>query len=237
MGTGAYLRSTDGLETVPLGDIAVIGLAPKGDWALVRERDSTKPPRLQLVSMSAANAREVPVPTGLKPLGYPRPQWSSDGRRMFVLFAAANQSEGTGRLYTRLDEGTWKPVAAGSIRGEFAVSPDGLSVAARDANGTVTVFSIKTGSARPLAGERGTPLLWTSDGRWLILRDAGTLPVMLYRHELATGRIEPWQEIAPSDWSGVTTIGDVVLLARNGAFCVYSYSRCANELYLAQRVR
>jgi len=236
VGAGAYLRSTDGLETVPLGDIGVIGLTPNGDWALVSERDSSKPPRLQLVSMSTANAREIPVPSGLRPLASAQAQWSADGRRLFVLFDARGQSGGTARLYTRLDEGAWELVPPGIPRSEFAVSPDGMSVAARVANGAVTVFSIKDGSARPLAGEHDVPILWTSDG-WLILREAGNLPVKLHRYEVATGRIEPWHEIAPSDWLGVTAILDRILLARDGRTCVYSYSRAPSDLYLAQGVR
>jgi Tol biopolymer transport system component len=237
VGRGIYLRTTDGEQTIPLRDRpGALGLSPDGAWALVSEPN---PSRLQLLPTSAGSPRDVPGPPGVEAttIEYQHAQWSTDGRRLFLSFAVPGRGDQSSRLYMREGDRPWQAVTPEGVGGQFAVSPDGRMLATADATGELTLFPADGGTPRRLTGERGVPVYWSTDGQWLFLRRGmQDVPARIYRRELATGRIEPWRDIAPNDLSGVTSVRQV-LLANDGAVCVYAYSRVSNELYLIQGVR
>src|SRR5262249_18001144 len=179
------------------------------------------------------------VPPGLQPRGLPLAKWSANGRNLFVSFRPTNQRTRSGRVYVRTDERAWRPVTPeGLDSGPFVVSPDGAFIAMADETRDVTLFPTDGGPSRRLYGERGVPLLWSSDSRWLFLSSRVTdgLSVSVYRRDLNSGRIEPWRELAPSDLSGVSAYSSI-LVADDGRICVYQYSRASADLFLVQGVR
>ncbi len=62
------------------------------------------------------------------------------------------------------------------------------------------------------------------------------MPARTFRIELATGRKEPWRDLAPPDRAGVTSIVDPHLAA-DGIHYAYSYLRNLSDLYLAEGLR
>jgi eukaryotic-like serine/threonine-protein kinase len=236
VGAGTYLRSTDGTKTLPLGGNTARGLSPDGAWALVQARESLT--RLTLVSTGTAGSREVPLNPGLESPPLEPAQWSRDGRRLFLQLRSVAGGPRSTRLYVRENDAAWRPVTPEGITGPFAVSPDGLLVAANDETGSVAIFGIDGRAPRRLEGEKGRPrpVHWSADGRQLFLRAPESFPARIYRRELASGRIEPWRTIAPADPTGVMFVGRVLLSADDPSY-VYQYSRGLNDLYLARDVR
>jgi serine/threonine protein kinase len=233
VGTGAYLRSTDGKETIPFMGYTARGLRPDGAWMLVNPRGNFS--RLQLVPTGAGEQREVPLNPGLE---LPRDQialWSGDLRRVFTWLQQKGESGPNPRLYMREGEQPWEAVTPPGPPGQFAVSPDGRSVAVRAQDGMVTLYSTAGQPPRRLDDERGRPIHWSANG-YLVLVGQEQFPARLYRRHIITGRIEPWRTIAPPDPSGVMLVGRV-FIAADDQFYVYQYSRGLNDLYLVRNVR
>jgi Tol biopolymer transport system component len=222
---GTYLLSTEGPEKVKLSTDVALGLSPTGNVALVQRKD-----QLLLLPTGAGPANPLPINPEHQPSRDSAAQWSPDGQRLFVLF---RQDKHGDRIYMR-DGERWLPVTGeGTDRG-FAVSPDGRWVAAA-ISGTTRLFPIDGSGERPLTGAEGTPIRWTSDG-WLFIRSRGQFPTRIYRHEIATGRNQPWREITPADPTGLFLIGGVQVV-KNGEICVYAGTRGFNELFYARGLR
>jgi hypothetical protein len=58
----------------------------------------------------------------------------------------------------------------------------------------------------------------------------------VYRRDIATGRVQPWQTIEPPDPTGVWSVGRI-LVATDDRSYVYQYNRGLNELFLATNLR
>jgi eukaryotic-like serine/threonine-protein kinase len=235
---GVYLRSTDGRETIFLGVDRPIGLSPDRAWALVLDRANSA--RAKLLPTGAGQPRDVPFPEGVE-ISAPPPRWSSDGRRLFAAFRPRGQQTATFRIWLRDGDAPWRAVTsegvlpAGLVPETFAVSPDGRTVAMRDASGAVTLFPTENNAPRRIAEERGTPIHWSADGRYLFIRE-DELPARIFRRDLRSGRRELWREVAPADLTGVVGIMNV-FLSHDGENYVYQYLRGLNDLYLAYRLR
>ena len=209
VGFGAWLRSTDGTETVHLSEDAARGLTPDGKWALIQRRGN--PTRLVLQATGAGEPRDVPVPAGLE--GSPADHhavWSNDGHRLFLPLHQAGAEDRTRRIYVREGDGPWRAVTPEGVAGGFAVSPDGGQVAANDGT-SVTLYSIDGREPQRLEGEHGRPVHWSADERTLLLSAPDLFRARLYHRDLATGRIEPWRTVVPADPTGVFSIMKVLV--------------------------
>lgn len=253
VGTGAYLRSTDGAQTLRLGADRALGLSPDGASAVVQARgESTfpavpygfaapiqprgEPTRLKLMPIGAGAPREIALDPGLEVSPSEVARWSADGRRLFLALRPVRTDDRSARIYVRDGEGPWQAITPAGVAGPFAVSPDGQTVAARDETGLVALFPVAGGAPKRLDGERGTPVHWSADRRQLFLVGPERLPLRVHRRDLVSGRVELWRTVAPADPTGVMFVGRVLLSADAGTY-VYQYSRGLNELFLAQGLR
>jgi dipeptidyl aminopeptidase/acylaminoacyl peptidase len=231
VGTGAYLRSTDGKDTIAFEGYTARGLSPDGAWMLVNRRGNVS--QLQLMPTGAGQQRDVPLNPGLELTRNQVALWSGDGRVFTWL-----QQEGddaTARLYVREGEQPWQALTPAMPPDQFALSPDGSSVAVRATDNVVTIYFTAGEPPRRLDGERGRPVHWSRDGH-LVLAGPERFPARLYRRHVISGKVEPWRTIAPPDPSGVMFVGRV-FIAADDQFYVYQYSRALNELYLVRDVR
>jgi hypothetical protein len=233
VGTGAWLRSTDGTKTVQLSGDVARGLMPDGKWALIQRRGN--PTRLVLQPTGAGEPRDVPVPAELEGSTDWHAAWSDDEHRLFLPLRHVG-GEATKRIYVREGDGPWRAVTPEGVAGQFAVSPDGGLVAANDDTGAVTIYATDDHQPRRLEGERGRPVHFSADGRRLLLVAPEAFPARLYHRDLATGRIEPWHAVGPADPNGVIRIFQV-LVDRDERSYVYQYNRALNDLYLARDLR
>jgi hypothetical protein len=118
-----------------------------------------------------------------------------------------------------------------------AISPDATEIALLAADGKLMLYdTIEGGSARTLTTtEPLAPLLWT-DQDWLYVQHLGAytqIPTRISRFHLRTGRIEPWQEVAPADPLGVNALTKVVL-SHDTRVLVFNYRRVLSELFVAE---
>ena len=120
------------------------------------------------------------------------------------------------------------------------MSPDGMHVAAADADRRVMLYDVAAGvEARPIAGtEPGdAPIRFTPDGRalYVVVRSDGARAEIM-RVDIKTGDREPWKEIVPADPIGIFGVPRV-LLSADGRSYVYSFVRMLDELFLVDGLR
>jgi Tol biopolymer transport system component len=225
---GVYLRRTDGSAAVRLGDGSAMALSPDGKWVLAV---AAGPPPRQLVLF----------PTGA---GEPR-RITADriehhaGRFVdarTVVFAG-NEPGRAIRLYAQ-------DIAGGGPR---PISPEGVETSSLTESSTgwvvglldrrIWLYSTRGQSPRPVPamGPGDRPLQFSPDGRTLYIR-RGELPIRVFRLDLATGRSEPWKEMAPADPAGLRRLIGPRMSADGKAYA-YTYARQLSDLYLVEGLK
>jgi Tol biopolymer transport system component len=227
---GVYMKSVDGTQTFRLGDGEPLAISSDGSHVLIGFEGP--PIRLALMPTGAGTPIDVPIPPGSNPL---LAHWSEDGRRLFMLMA---QNGHPTSVFVREADNSWRSVSPEVVQYEFAVSPDGHTVAAWDATSTVTLFPVDGGgSPKRLDGATGVPLGWSSDGKSIFLRRELVLPpVPIMRLDVATGRVEKLFDLGPADPSGISEI-PWIRPSKDGNVWAFTYARLSNELYLVQGLR
>ena len=226
---GLYLRSTDGAQTIRLSGDTGLGLSPDGRWALTQRTADRA--HLFLIPTGTGDPQQLDLDPALRPLCCAR--WSGDGRHMFMPLGPVSGPDDTVRIYRLDPPKSWRPVTPAGVDSRFAVSPDGRTIAALDRAGLLTLYPIDGGEPRVLADERRIPIQWSADRRWLYLAASESFRARLYRRDLASGRVESWREIRPSDPAGVSSVGGIFLSGDSLAY-VYTYNRVLNVLYLVE---
>ena len=108
---------------------------------------------------------------------------------------------------------------------------DGKQIAGVDAEQRLVVLSVAGGEAKVIAtGFAPTVLRWSHSGKTLLAQGT-SVPAMLYRVDVETGRYKAWKEIAPFDLAGVSHIWPAVL-SQDEHTIVYSYLRNLSELFV-----
>jgi len=228
-----YLRSTDDSQAVRLGDGHALALSPDAKWAL-----STPP---------AVPAQLVLLPTGAgSPRGISTGRFDSILRAAWLpgeesLVLAANEPGHSVRLYVQPERGgVPRPITPEGVGVDWALSPDGLRVAALSERGELRSYRVDGGGdAAPIAGARtgDSPLRFSPDGRSLYVLSRGEgAACAIDRLALATGRRESWRTIEPKDAVGTHAVPRVLLSADGEAY-VYAYVRLLDELYLVDGLR
>ena len=229
-----HLRQADQSPVVRLGEGNALALSPDGNWALSM--------------LPAANSPFTLLPTGtgerkqISTVGVSSEQaatWFPDSKSF--LFAGREAGHGV-RVYSQSIDGGKTPSdhAGGDHPGAsgFAISPDGLRLAAVGPDHKMAIFPMDGGSARPVPGalEGEYPLRFASDGRSLYAWKRGEVPARISRIEIDTGRREVWKDLLPADPAGVERISNVLITA-DGKGYVYCYARLLSDLFIVEGLK
>jgi Tol biopolymer transport system component len=225
------LRKTDGSPAVRLGEGAAMSLSPDGKSVISIPRGS--PAQLVLLPTGTGESRRITNDS----INHVSAAFFPDGKR--VLFAGNEPGHGV-RLYVQdLQGGGPRAVTPEGVEAfAVAISPDGRRVAAIGPDGKTWLYPVEGGQPERAHGAQAgeQPVRWSSDGRWLYVRERAVLPVHVVRVEVATGRREPWKELSPSDTSGVAGIFGLRVAPEAGAYA-YTYGRILSNLYIASGIR
>jgi len=226
----AVLRTTDGAPAQTLGEGAALDLSPDGRWALVVSVDRT---RLTALPTGAGQ----PTPIATHGLEISAARWMPDGKGLLVVGRTPPESDF--RLY-RLTDDDSKPVrvtdAPLSGQRPLQISQDGRQAATLDSDRQLVIVSLRDGTTLPVAaGHDAVPRGWAHDGS-LWLSEGGDHPparLRLFRVDVRTGKVLEERSVGPTDPSGVTAIGPVVLTpdARHVAF---TYVHRVGSLYIVR---
>lgn len=231
-----FLRGTDGSDAVRLGEGRPLALSPDGRWALAVRQQS--PQQLVLLPTGPGEVRLLPGGAITEYLDWAA--WSPDARRVF--FAAQETAERRRTYVQDIAGGEPRPVMPDGFVG-ISLSPDAKLVAAFDRYGEYHLCPVGAESEpQPLEGYRDGDMVlqWSADGRFLFVREAGSLLLRIHRLDLSSGRRELWKELTAPDPAALTDIGSdpgQVRLTPDGKSYAYTHWTFAGELYSAEGLR
>ena len=165
-------------------------------------------------------------------------QWASftpDGKR--VVISGIESGHGPRTYVFDMASGKPRPISPEGVQAApgHAISPDGSRIAAPAPDGSIALYPLDGGEARPLPGAlpNDVPLRWTRDGIFVYRPD---LPGRLDILDAATGARRTWKEVIPPDPAGVLQIEPFVM-SEDGSIYLYSYRRIIDDLELMTGVR
>ncbi len=226
-----YLRKTDGSPAVRLGDGGFGALSTDGQW---------------VVAMVGSPARLVLLPTGV---GEPRKLtgdkddktdhynvfWTPDSKSIY--FTTAEPGHSPRSYLLDIQGGTPRPVAPEGVA-VTGISPDGKFLLAIDTQRQRWLYPTAGGQPQKLdlvLGRNERIMGFFPDGKSLRLRTV-TIPSQITRVDLATGKRELVQEIAPADPSGVISL-PVIRFSADGKSYAYSTGRLLSDLYVVDGLK
>jgi WD40 repeat protein len=224
-----FLRKTDGSPAVRLGEGAFGALSPDEQWVL---------------SAVGSPAKLVLLPTGV---GEPKQltddktdhyndAWMPDSQA--IVFSSAEPSHGPRTYLLDIQGGSPRAITPEGTAGGL-VSPDGKFLLSIDGKRQRWLYPIAGGEPQKFnfaaASTNERIMGFFPDGKSVQLRTA-TIPVQITRVDIATGRREPWKEIAPADPAGVQSI-PVIKFSADGKSYAYSIGRILSDLYVVDGLK
>jgi Tol biopolymer transport system component len=224
------IRKTDGSLPVRLGEGSAQALSPDSKWALAVIL--TSPPQLVLYPTGAGEPRKLNR-GNLENID--SASWYPDGKRILV---CGNEPGRASRCYVEdLSDGQPRPVTPeGMSRG--LISPDGKQILVLRGSGDFALSPAEGGEPRPLPflGARDEIVRWSGDSRSLFVFSSSTLPALVERVDLATGRRTLVKRLVPQDLTGVPGLNRVVMTDDASAY-VYAYQQQRSSLFLVNGAR
>ena len=228
---GLYVRRTDGSPAVRLGDGETPSLSPDGKWVLARGTGAIK--GLMLLPTGAGDSRTIASGDVQVHAAYFFP----DARH--ILEVGNVQGHGLRMWIQDLEGGAPRAISPEGVgvRARSCISPDGKRVAARDPEGTITVYPVGQGKPfivpNTLPGE--APAQWTPDGKSLLIGGA-EIPARVFVMDLATGKRNLFGTYAPADPTGLAPLS-APNYSRDLKSYVYNYSRITSDLYIVDGLK
>jgi serine/threonine protein kinase len=222
-----FIERPAGSPPVKLGLGYAFALSHDGKWVVSRPDDYREP--LSLLPVGPGAARTLSV-GGLEVAGA---RWFHDGKH--IVFSGRAADEKQSHLYSVvLETGLSKRLSETAVIPYYVeVSSDDRLVAARDLEGTLTLFPVEGGAPVPLPelGKEVVPVGWTEDGQlWVRFRD---VPSRMLRYDIRTRRTVEERTIAPSDPTGVSRI-PTIRITPDGKTVAFDYERTLSYLYLLE---
>jgi dipeptidyl aminopeptidase/acylaminoacyl peptidase len=226
-----YVRGLDGSPGVRIFNGEAFGLSPDGRWAAA----ARVPERRAAVLVPTGAGEPKTLDLGGTTLQWAN--WFPDGKRLLVNGTEPGRGS---RLYILdIEGGPLRPITPEGVTiANQAISPNGMSVAARGPDGSLFIYPTQPGEPVPVsvATLEDYVLGWTPDGRSLYVTRLSGLPGIIETLEIASGKRTPWTRFEPPDPSGIEVVGPAVI-AKDGKSYVYSYRRVLDGLYLATGMR
>jgi hypothetical protein len=227
----AYLRGTDGSPAVRLGNGHPLALAPDRGSAVIVQVDQSLTGSgrfIDIVPTGAGESRRLPN----EGFAYSSARWLRDGQGLIVCASVQGRPE---RLYrVELRDGRHEPVTPERI-GSWALSPDGLTIAATGPEPAILLYPARGGAARAVPRTTGTESLlgWVDEGLLVTRLDNSPGPRgEVHLLDPVTGRNRFWANILPRDDVGIMLMVSFAATP-DGRACVFTWHRALSNLYIA----
>jgi Tol biopolymer transport system component len=228
-----YLVRSDRAGATRLSEGDGMAISPDGTTAVSLSADG-KTMFLSPIGMGVT--RPIPNPEAMSYEGIP--VWLPDGKR--IVITGRHGSEPSRGFVCDVASGAMKPFGAPGVHWDLfggpPVSPDGKFVVLQDASGTHRRWPMDGGEPLPIPGvvAGDQPLAWTDDGAALFVAGT-TVPILITRLELASGKRTLWKTIAPSDAAGLRYA--TVTITPNGKYWALATAKLLTDLFVVDGLR
>ena len=228
---GVYLQEPGRGPAVRLGDGLPVSLSPDGRNVLTVTLG--QPTQLNLIPAGAGATKSLARGSIVQ---HAAAVFTPDGKR--IVIAGAEKGRGS-RLYAQdVESGDPRPISAEGVRlvpGQpRLVSLDGQFVAAIGPDQTIALYPLAGGEPRPIPGLVAgfRPIGWTDrPGVLFVSPEALSRRTPVFRHDVATGKREPWREFGPEDPIG-SPLNVRLQVSPDGRRYAYVYFLAASELFM-----
>jgi Tol biopolymer transport system component len=218
-----YIRRANTASAIRVGDGYGMAISPDGNWVVTKpDVDQTI---LNLIPLTPGQPRILPGHN----LKYDFARFFPGGDRLLV---GGSLAGAPARLFIQaLDGSAPRPIGTSAYFMHPVISEDGKQIAGVDGEQRLVLVSVDGGESKVIATDfTPTVLRWSQSGR-VLLAQADSVPAMLVRVDVETGRYKPFKEIAPLDLAGVSHIWPA-LLSQDEHTIVYSFLRHLSELFV-----
>jgi len=223
-----FLRGTDGSPAVRLGEGRGGALSPDGKWVVTLDGN---PAKIVLLPTGVGEIRQL-TDDKIDHFGL---LWVPDGKS--IIYSAAEPGHGRRSYLMELESGESRPITQEDSIG-FLFTADGKYLAAVDSQRQRWLYPLAGGEPQkfsPNVEYEDRVRKFLPDGR-SIFATTHDIPVQVTRVDIATGRRDPWKEIAPADPAGAQSIPDVRFSA-DGKSYAYSVVRLLSDLYVVDGIK
>jgi hypothetical protein len=223
-----YLRKTDGSPAVRLGDGSFGSLSPDGQWVAARHGH---PASLVLLPTGVGEPKQL---TDDKTEHF-NVAWMPDGKA--IVYTAAEPGHKPRVYLLPIEGGTPRALTPEGSTGSM-ITPDGKFLFAADEKHQPWRYPIAGGEAEKVnvVPDPKIRVIGLFDGGKSVLVRTVALPVEITRVDIATGRREPFREIAPADLGGVQGL-PVIKFSADGKAYAYSAARMLSDLYVVDGLK
>ena len=220
------MRTLDGSAPVRLGIGNVGNFSPDGKW--VTSVPLTGAQRTMIYPVGVGATKEISA--NLDKLHY---SWFTDSRHL--LLQGYESGHATRCFSQDINTGKMIPVTPEGVSA-CAGSLDGLTFAALDLAGKLTLYPVNGSAPRTIPGDTTNmiPIRFGTDGMLYAARNE--LPTRITQINTVTGQQRVVNTLEPGDAAGLIGISPVALSPDAKAYA-YSYRRTLTELYLVEGLK
>ena len=231
-----YLRQSDASPAVLLGEGQAYDLSPDGNWVLaLRQGD---PVTLELVPTGAGTPVLIETP-GI--VDVVTASFVVDEKQ--IVFAGVEKDAAPRWFHQMVGTGTRRPITDEHAIFEAydivskPVSRDGSMLAAAK-NGVIALYPLDGGEPRLLDDVPASMkvLQFTSDGRFLYVKEIVERTARVHRVETQSGQRELWKVITPPDTAALEDIYGIAI-SDDGESYYYSFVQKYSDLFLVEGLR
>jgi Tol biopolymer transport system component len=193
--------------------------------------NNSSPDQLELLPVGTGQSRQITHDS----LEHIRVGWAPNGKA--VVFEASETNHAPRTYFLNLEDGKAHPITPEGTTGTL-VSPDSKSLLGLGPDGKRWIYPLEGGEPQPLGAnisESEAVEDWEPDGKSLLVEHRGS-PTMIWRVFLNSSRREQVRTLAPSDASGIVSIGGPRFSADRKSYA-YTYFRILSDLYVVDGLK
>jgi hypothetical protein len=219
-----FIRRLDTGETIKFGEGRAMALSDDGKLVATMPTDDNRSIRVAPVAPGTSKV------FGDGKFRYQAVRFFPDSRRLLV---TGSEDDSGNRLYIQdLVDGKRTLVETDMYPATIMLSPDATRMLGKNRDGELAVQALSERQSRALpVGNKAWTVGWAEDPDTVFVRSVAGLPAVISRFELSTGRLQPWNKVAPTNTEGVSNIASLVMSAAGDSYA-YSYHRTLSELYI-----